>query len=324
MGALPRRVRIREVGLRDGLQNEAPVATDAKVRLLEALVATGVPRIELTAFVSPRAVPAMADAAGMAAAARAFGDDGPEFSALVASPGGARRAVDAGVTAVEYVVSAADGHSLANVKATTGEALERTAEVARIVHDAGGRLEVIIATAWDCPFDGPTDPERTLRVAAGALQRGADSLAVADTIGTATPGRVTTLIDRIRAELAPQAGRERGAPAAQDLTLGAHFHNTRGAGLACAWAAVQAGVTELDAAIGGFGGCPFAPGASGNIATEELVYLLADSGVGTGIDLDAALAAAALAEEIVGKPGASNLLRAGDRKRASPITGAAT
>ncbi|GAA4821115.1 hydroxymethylglutaryl-CoA lyase [Tomitella cavernea] len=307
MDGLPQRVSIREVGLRDGLQNEAPLPTEAKVRLLEALASTGVPRIELTAFVSPRAVPAMADAAAMAAAAGTFRDDGPEFSALVASPGGARRAVDAGITTVEYVVSASDGHSRANVKATTDEALARTSGVADIVHGAGGRLEVIIATAWDCPFDGPTDPDRTVRVAAGALALGADSLAVADTIGTATPGRVTALISRIRVELSPSA--------AQPITLGAHFHNTRGAGLACAWAAVQAGVTQLDAAVGGFGGCPFAPGASGNIATEELVYLLDDSGIATGIDLEAALAAAALVEEIVGRPGASNLLRAGDRKR---------
>ncbi|WP_248499579.1 hydroxymethylglutaryl-CoA lyase [Tomitella gaofuii] len=307
MDGLPQHVSIREVGLRDGLQNEAPLPTEAKVRLLEALASTGVPRIELTAFVSPKAVPAMADADLMASAALALGDAGPEFSVLVASPGGARRAVDAGITAVEYVVSAADGHSRANVKATTAEALARTSEVADIVHGAGGRLEVIIATAWDCPFDGPTEPDRTVRVAAGALERGADALAVADTIGTATPGRVTALLRRIRAELTPTA--------ASPLPLGAHFHNTRGAGLACAWAAVQEGVTWLDASVGGFGGCPFAPGASGNIATEELVYLLEDSGVATGIDLDSALAAAALAEEVVGKPGASNLLRAGDRKR---------
>jgi len=313
MGPDESSVSIREVGLRDGLQIEEPVPTEAKVRMLEALVATGVPRIELTAFVSPRAVPAMADAAQMAGAARALGTARgdtarlPVFSALVAGPGGARRAVDAGITTLEYVVSAADGHSRANVKATTAEALDRTSEVAEIVHGAGGRLEVIIATAWDCPFDGPTDPDRTLRVAAGALARGADTLAVADTIGTATPGRVSALIGSIRDELLPQA-------------LGAHFHNTRGAGLACAWAAVQAGVTELDASSGGLGGCPFAPGASGNIATEELVYLLEDSGIATGVDLAAALSAATLVEEIVGHPASSNLLRSGDRARTAAGT----
>lgn len=313
MRSLPEYVNIREVGLRDGLQIEDPVPTQAKIRLLEALVATGVPRIELTAFVSPRAVPAMADADRMAAAAQAlsadtFAADGrrerpsPEFSALVASPNGARRAVDAGVTAVEYVVSAADGHSRANVQASTAEALAKTTEVSAIVHDAGGRVEVIIATAWDCPFDGPTDPDRVLRVAAEALERGADTLAIADTIGTATPGRVAALAGRIRDQLAPQR-------------LGAHFHNTRGSGIACALAAVQAGVTDLDSSVGGLGGCPFAPGASGNIATEELVYMLADSGVDTGIDLAAAIRAAELVEEIVGHTVPSNLLRAGDRKR---------
>ncbi len=303
MTAPVRQVSIREVGLRDGLQIESPVSTDAKAALLEALVSTGVPRIELTAFVSPRAVPAMADAERIAAVARTLDAPGVEFSALVAGPGGARRAVDAGITAVEYVISASDGHSRANVKAGTDEALAKTTEVARIVHEAGGRLEVIIATAWDCPFDGPTEPERVLRVAGGALERGADTLAVADTIGTAAPGRVAALIGRLRAEFMP-AG------------LGAHFHNTRGSGLACAWAAVQAGVTELDASSAGLGGCPFAPGASGNIATEELVYLLEDSGIATGVDLPAALAAAALVEQTVGHPGSSNLLRAGDRGRA--------
>src|SRR5699024_4672657 len=151
MGPDESSVSIREVGLRDGLPTEEPVPTEAKVRMLEALVATGVPRIELTAFVSPRAVPAMADAAQMADAARTLDtarDDAarlPVFSALVAGPGGARRAVDAGITTLEYVVSAADGHSRANVKATTAEALERTSEVARLVTEAGGRTEGVTA-----------------------------------------------------------------------------------------------------------------------------------------------------------------------------------
>jgi hydroxymethylglutaryl-CoA lyase len=199
-------------------------------------------------------------------------------------------------------VSASNSHSEANTRSTTEQATERIGEVVRIVHEAGGRVEVIVATAWDCPFDGPTDPDRVLRIAEQAKEFGADQFSIADTIGTATPGRVGRLIDAV--------GERVG-----DFGLGVHFHNTRGAGLASALAAVQHGVRNLDASTGGLGGCPFAPGASGNIATEELVYMLEDMGVATGIDLDASIRAAAVAEEIVGHTVPSNLLRAGDRKR---------
>ncbi|NMM83663.1 hydroxymethylglutaryl-CoA lyase [Rhodococcus sp. SRB_17] len=293
-------VSIREVGPRDGLQIEDPVPLAEKLRLIEALAATGVPRIEATSFVSPRAVPALADAQQLAAELHRW--PGIEFSALVAGIGGAKRAVAAGMKTVEYVVSASNGHSEANVRSTTEQATERIGEVTQIVHDAGGRVEVIVATAWDCPFDGPTDPDRVLRIAEQAKSFGADQFSIADTIGTATPGRVGRLIEAISARVG-------------DFVLGAHFHNTRGSGLACALAAVQHGVQNLDASTGGLGGCPFAPGASGNIATEELVYMLADMGITTGIDLDASIRAAAIAEEIVGHAVPSNLLRAGDRIR---------
>ena len=156
MTELPSTVDIREVGPRDGLQIEAPISTDDKIRLIQALVATGVRRIEATAFVSPRAVPAMADAEQIAEYVLSI--PGVEWSGLVASPNGAKRAIGSGLRTIEYVVSAADGHSQANARRSTQEALDAVAEVGRIVHDVGGRLEVIIATAWDCPFDGPTDP----------------------------------------------------------------------------------------------------------------------------------------------------------------------
>jgi hydroxymethylglutaryl-CoA lyase len=306
MTDLPTRVDIREVGPRDGLQIEAPISTEQKIRLVNALVATGVRRIEATAFVSPRAVPAMADAEQIAEYVRSI--PGIEWSGLVASPGGAKRAVDSGLRTIEYVVSAADGHSQANVRRSTQEALDAVADVARIVHDAGGRLEVIIATAWDCPFDGPTDPQRTASIAARALELGADRLCFGDTIGTTTPVRVWRLFEAVRAAIG-------GAPGADPVPLGAHFHNSRGTGIASAFAAVLAGVTQLDASVGGLGGCPFAPGASGNIATEELVYLLDDAGISTGVDLTAVLQAAAVATELVGHPLESNLFRAGGRNR---------
>jgi len=288
-------VDIREVAPRDGLQIERPVPTAAKARLIAALAATGVRRIEATAFVSPRAVPSMADAEEVAELLSAWPD--VEFSALVASPGGAKRAVAAGITRVEYVVSASDTHSQANARRSTAEALAQTAEVADTVHDAGGLLEVIVAMAWDCPFEGRTPLDRSVDLLGRAHALGADSLCLGDTIGTATPVRVGSLV-----------GAALGA--VPDVPLGAHFHDTYGAGLASAWAAWQAGVRRLDASAGGLGGCPFAPGASGNIATEELVHLFEDGGLATGIDLDAAVAAAEVAAEVVGHDVPSRLLRA--------------
>jgi hydroxymethylglutaryl-CoA lyase len=271
----------------------------AKLELLEAVVATGVREVEATAFVSPSKVPAMADAAEIAAELRRF--DGVEFSALVASPNGAKRAVAAGFGSIEFVVSAADEFSRANVGRSSAEATAQIAEIVAIAHGSGASVEVIIACAWDSPFDGPTPPRRTLDIVEHARDHGADRLALADTIGTTTPRRTTDLFAAVQA-------------ISDAIPLGAHFHNTRGAGLASAYAAVQAGITRLDASAGGLGGCPFAPGATGNIATEDLAYLLRDSGVGTDVDLDAAIAAARVAQRVVGHDLPGALMRAGDRR----------
>lgn len=298
MNELPAHVDIRDVSLRDGLQIEAPIPLAAKLELLAAVAATGVREMEATAFVSPTKVPALADAAELAAELHNF--PGIEFSALVASPNGAKRAIAAGLSSIEYVVSAADGHSRANVGRSTAEATAQISEIVSIAHDSGVSVEVIIATAWDCPFDGPTPPQRVVDIVTAASEAGVDRLAIADTIGTTTPRRVSELIDRIR-------------PLVGDRPLGTHFHNTRGAGLASAYAAVSAGVSRLDASSGGLGGCPFAPGASGNIATEDLVYLLRDSGIHVDVDLTAAIAAAGVAQRVVGHELPSSLLRAGDR-----------
>jgi hydroxymethylglutaryl-CoA lyase len=296
--ALPDSIRIREVGLRDGLQIEQPIATEGKLALLAALVDAGARRIEATGFVSPRAVPALADAEQVAHELHRYPD--VDFSALVANARGARRAVGSGITTVEYVVSAADGHSMANARRTTKEALEEVAEVAAIAHDAGGSCEVIIAVAWDDPFDGPTPLEQVVVLAKRAVQLGADRLCLGDTIGTTTPVRMADLVSAIR-------------DAAPDVDLGLHMHDTRGAGLATVLAAMQIGVVDLDASIGGLGGCPFAPGASGNIATEELAYLCRDCGIETGLDLPGLIEAARLAQQLVQRPLESGLLRAGDR-----------
>lgn len=298
MTELPSHVDIRDVSLRDGLQIEDPISLPAKLELLAAVAATGVREMEATAFVSPSKVPALADAAELAAELANFGDI--EFSALVASPNGAKRAIAAGLRSIEYVVSAADGHSRSNVGRSTAESTALIPEIIAIAHDSGATVEVIIATAWDCPFDGPTPPQRVLDIVKVARDNDVDRLAIADTIGTTTPKRVTDLVALVR-------------PGSGDIPLGAHFHNTRGAGLASAYAAVTAGITRLDASVGGLGGCPFAPGASGNIATEDLVYLLRDSGIHVDVDLQAAIAAAAVAERVVGHQLPGSLLRAGDR-----------
>ncbi|EKF24503.1 HMGL-like family protein [Mycolicibacterium hassiacum DSM 44199] len=298
MSELPDHVDIRDVTLRDGLQIENPIPLSAKLELLAAIAATGVREMEATAFVSPSKVPTLADAAELAAELHNF--PGIEFSALVASPNGAKRAIAAGLRSLEYVVSAADGHSRANVGRDTAEATALIGDIVAIAHDSDVTVEVIIATAWDCPFDGPTPPQRVLDIVTAACDHGVDRLAIADTIGTTTPRRVTELVELIK----PRIG---------DIPLGAHFHNTRGAGLASAYAAVSAGITRLDASVGGLGGCPFAPGASGNIATEDLVYLLRDSGVHVDVDLQKAIDAARVAQRAVGHELPSALLRAGDR-----------
>ena len=295
---LPAKVDIREVCLRDGLQIETPIPLSAKVAILEAIVATGVREVEATAFVSPSKVPALADAAELAEELHRFPE--VEFSALVASPNGAKRAIAAGLRSIEYVVSASDAHSHSNVGRTSAEATAQIADIVAIAGDSDTSVEVIIATAWDCPFDGPTDPQRVLDIASAAVGFGANRLAIADTIGTTTPRRVSSLIEKVR-------------PLIGDLPLGAHFHNTRGAGLASAYAAVQSGVTRLDASVGGLGGCPFAPGASGNIATEDLVYMLRDSDIDVDVELTAAIDAARVAQDAVGHELPSALLRAGDR-----------
>lgn len=297
-------VDIREVGPRDGLQIEDPISTDAKLEFIDALVATGVRRIEVTSFVSPRAVPALADAEAVAAQLNRW--PGVSFSALVAGMGGVKRALAAGVKRLEYVVSASDGHSQANVGRSSEESVALIAPIAEAVHAAGGHLEVIVAIAFDCPFDGPTPPQRVADIARRAIESGADALAVADTIGTATPVRTADVLRRVGA-------------AAPGVDVGLHLHDTRGQGLANAWAAYSQGVRQFDASVGGLGGCPFAPGASGNIATEELVYMFEDGGIATGIDLDRTLDAARVAQRLLGKTLPSGLLAAGGPP--SPTTG---
>ena len=298
MSDLPSHVTIREVSLRDGLQIEVPIPLAAKLELLGAVAATGVREVEATAFVSPSKVPALADAAELAAELPRFG--GHRILRAGGQPQRRQRAIAAGLRSIEYVVSASDGHSRANVGRDSAGAAAQIGEIVTVARDSDVSVEVIVATAWDCPFDGPTPPQRVLHVVSLACEHGVNRLALGDTIGTTTPRRTADLIAAVRDII--------GA-----TPLGAHFHNTRGAGLASAYAAVSEGVTRLDASVGGLGGCPFAPGATGNIATEDLVYMLRDSGIHVDVDLGAAIEAARVAQRVVGHELPSALLRAGDR-----------
>ncbi len=308
---LPAAVEIREVGLRDGLQNEAPVPTAAKLRLLDALAATGVRRIEAVSFVHPAAIPQMADADEVwaAVAARAVahtaagsgsGAPGVRYSALVPNSRGAQRALAAGCREIEVVVSASDTHNRRNVNRRTAESLDDIAALIDALHNSGATAEVIVATSFGCPFEGDVDPARVLAIVDRVLADGADRIGLGDTTGMATPRRVVEVVAPIR-DRHP------------DTPLLLHFHNTRGAALANILTALQLGITEYDASVGGLGGCPYAPGATGNVATEEVVHLLHDLGIETGIDLEALIGAARLAQEIVGRELPSGVLRAGPR-----------
>jgi hydroxymethylglutaryl-CoA lyase len=293
-------VSLREVGPRDGLQNEDPIPTDAKVELINALAGTGLRRVEAVSFVHPKAIPQMADADEVSAQVRRSPD--VSYSALVPNQRGLERALAAGFTELEVVISASDTHNRENINRTTQESLAALPELVSLAHAGGATLQLIVSTAWGCPYEGEVPVERVVWVARQAAAAGIDSLAYGDTTGMATPTRVITLVGETRS-------------AVPELPLGLHFHNTRGTGLANLYAALQLGVDDFDAAVAGLGGCPYAPGASGNIATEEVVSMLEDMGIETGVDLDALLEVAEMAERFVGHTAPSQVLRAGPRSR---------
>jgi len=297
---LPDRISLREVGPRDGLQNEDPVPTDAKVALIDRLSATGVERIEAVSFVHPRAIPQMADADEVSRRFRRAA--GVRYSALVPNSRGAARALDAGFTELEAVVSASDTHNRKNLNRGTEESLDDIAVIIDAAHRAGATCQVIVSTAWGCPYEGDVPVRRVVGVASRAVADGADSVSFGDTTGMATPSRVRALVGEFRSWH-------------PETALNLHFHNTRGTGLANVLTALELGVADFDASVGGLGGCPYAPGATGNIATEELVYMVEDMGVATGVDLEAMIEAAADAERIVGRTLPSQVLRAGPRTR---------
>jgi hydroxymethylglutaryl-CoA lyase len=290
-------VEIVEVGPRDGLQNEAVVLETAdKLGLIERALAAGVTRIEVASFVSPTHVPQMADAEAVVAGL----PDRPDvtYIGLVLNRRGLDRALAAGMREVNAVVVATDSFGRRNQGQTVDESVAGFEDLAAAAHDAGVRITATISVAFGCPWEGEVPVERVVDLAARSVAAGADEVALADTIGVASPGDVRARVEAV-------AGVVDGAPRR------AHFHNTRNTGLANAYAAVEAGVGVLDASLGGIGGCPFAPKATGNIPTEDLVYMLERMGITTGLDLDRLIDAVPWIEERLGKTVPGLLARAG-------------
>ena len=285
---LPARVVVREVGPRDGLQAEPPLPVEDRARLIEALSATGVPKIEAVSFVSPKAVPAMAEAAAVWASTRRV--EGVRYSALVPNRRGAEAALEAGgFASLQAFVAASDGYNTRNVGKTVAESLTDVAEIVEVAGRAGVPVECSVSAAFGDPYEGDVPPERVAGVVARLVDAGCVGASLGDTTGVATPTRVWQVLDAVR----------RACP---EVALNLHLHDTRGTAMANALAAMEAGVAELDASVGGLGGSPFAPGANGNLCTEDLVHMLAGMGIETGMDLERVLEAARLAESLVGHP----------------------
>jgi isopropylmalate/homocitrate/citramalate synthase len=281
-------VTVCDVAPRDGLQTESPLPLDVRAELIARLRAAGVPRVEVGSFVNPARVPQMAGTEELAA---------PGLAGLVLNERGYDRLAATSLTHVNFAFAVTDTYNERNQGVASAASLELVSRLAARAHEDRRTLSVYLAVAFGCPFTGAVAPDVVLRFASAAVDAGADELYLADTIGVGVPRQVRALV----------AGAARlGAP------VGVHLHNTRNTGYANALAAVEAGAVLLDASVGGIGGCPFAPRATGNIATEDLAYLLRGEGVETGVDIDALIATAAWLEDVLGKPLPGELYRAGD------------
>jgi isopropylmalate/homocitrate/citramalate synthase len=283
-------ISICEVGPRDGLQNEKEVlAPKTRAELVNQLAAAGPPVVEAVSFVSSERVPQMAGAEEVVEGIKRR--DGTTYAGLALNEQGYDRLRAAGLDGVRFAVAATESFSKRNANASIEEAVSAAEKVLARAREDGLRSTATISVAFGCPFEGRVDPETV--VALAERLRGAGEVVLADTIGVATPGQVRTLVERV------------GKP------VGAHLHNTRNTGFANAYAALEGGATTFDSSIGGLGGCPFAPRATGNVATEDLVYMLEGDGVETGVDLDALIAISKWLESLLGRPLEGQLYRAG-------------
>jgi hydroxymethylglutaryl-CoA lyase len=297
----PASVTIREVGPRDGIQSEpAQIATGDKIRLIDSLSKTGLPRIEAVSFVSPQAIPQMADAAEVWAGI----DRNPDvfYSALVPNRMGAEAAAEAGVDGIQVFLAATDSYNLKNVRKTVSDSFVDVKEVVDVAGDAGIPVEGTISTAFGDPYEGDVAPEQVVEVTRSMIDSGINAISYGDTTGMGTPRRVSALIDALR-------------NAFTELTINMHFHDTRGTGLANVVTALDLGIDYFDSSVGGMGGSPFASGATGNIATEDLVHMLDDMQITTGVDLDGLLDSARIAQELAGGELPSKVLKAGPRNQ---------
>ena len=294
--ALPRRVTVVEVGPRDGLQNEAAqIPTATKIAFVDALSAAGLPVIEIAAFVNPARVPQMRDATEVARGiTRRLAT---RYSALVPNARGLAAAKEAGLTEVAVFAAASETFSQRNINQGIEASLTAYATVVRDAQTMGLRVRGYLSTAFGCPFEGAVPTARVVELAARLLSMGVFEVAISDTIGIATPGQVVDLVDAVQAQVPVSA-------------IALHLHDTRGTALANVFAAIGAGVTTFDASAGGLGGCPFAPGAAGNLATEDLVYMLDGLGVETGVDLNAVVRASLLIAPALGHSLPSRYLQA--------------
>ena len=294
------RVRIREVGPRDGFQNEPEtIPTDAKVQLIDALARTGLRRLEVTSFVRADVIPQLADAAQVLA--RIDVPDDVAVSVLIPNRRGLEAALQQRdrIDEINVFMSASETHNRKNVNRSIAESLTELQDVLGRAREAGLRCEGVISTSFGCPYEGYVPPERVFEIAARLRDAGAQEVGFGDTTGMANPRQVREFFDAAKAQL----GRE--------LELTAHFHNTRGQGLANVLAALESGVDSFESSFGELGGCPVPPGATGNIATEDLVSMLHEMGIETGVDLPALIACARRAQEILGRPLGSHTLIAG-------------
>lgn len=290
-------IEIVEVGPRDGLQSEPEILpTATKLQLIQRLVDSGLRRIEVASFVNPKRVPQMADAEAVLSALPKT--SGVQYVGLVLNRKGFDRALAAQCGEIGMVVAATDSFSERNQGATMEEAMRSWEEIAPLAREAGIRAQITISVSFGCPFEGEVPAARVVDIARRLARSRPLEIALADTIGVAVPSQVTALVEQVRAAVA-------------DVPIRCHFHNTRNTAVANAYAAVLAGVTTLDASVGGVGGCPFAPNATGNVGTEDLVYMLSRAGFDTGIDLIRLIETARWLQEQRGKPVPSMVSKAG-------------
>jgi hydroxymethylglutaryl-CoA lyase len=303
LGQLPKRVDVYEVGPRDGLQNELrTLPTRDKARLIDALVAAGEKRIEVTSFVSPKWIPQLADAEELL---RLVGRrEGVVFSALVPNLKGLERAKEAGLEEAAVFISASEAHSKKNINKSIAEALAGSREVAAAALQAGMRVRGYLSTVWGCPYEGSVPVQRVVDICRQLVDAGIYQLSLGDTIGIGTPRQTEEILEALLKHLPVEK-------------LALHLHDTRGTALANALVGLSAGVTTFDASIGGLGGCPYAPGAAGNLATEDAVFMLHGMGVETGIHLDKLVEAGEIAQELIGRKLAGKYLQAalGEREK---------